>query len=506
MAMKIPALKINQWLELWNEIKFDPKKLRKKPSDHFYLFSLRAKDLRSLSGIYPRVAHGRTRATDDMGIQRRHDADRSSEIGEFIRYGHPWAGLTKAQRKSGEYDRLKKPGWLPTAIVVNILEDGDVRGGKKIASSDIIHVTKSDAGALVTLPAGFTKNDWKPAAIPPIEVIDGQHRLWAFSDDIKDGDYELPVVAFHGLDISWQAYLFYTINIKPKRITASLAFDLYPLLRTEDWLEKFEGPLIYRETRAQELVDLLYSHPMSPWFERINMLGESGLGRRMVSQSAWIRSLLATFVKNWEGKRISIGGLFGAPIGKHEQVLPWSRHEQAAILIVAGIQFEKAVKTGHEQWQKALREVKELDLFSSEDDIAFSGSNTLIAQDQGIRAFLSIVNDLCFLNADSLKLDEWGQGGNAAGPDLDIVSDAIKSLKGTKVSAFLSAVAALLAKFDWRASSAPGLPPEEALKKAAFRGSGGYRDLRHQLLLFIAESPGETAKLAKDALKRLGYA
>ena len=29
-------------------------------------------------------------------------------------------------------------------------------------------------------------------------------------------DFELPVVAFVGLDLSWQAYLFYTINIKPK--------------------------------------------------------------------------------------------------------------------------------------------------------------------------------------------------------------------------------------------------------------------------------------------------
>ena len=504
--MKIPALKINQWLDLWNEIKFDPKKLRKKPSDHFYMFSLRAKDLRSLSGIYPRVAHGRRRSADDMGIQRRHDADRSSEIGEFIRYGHPWAGLTKAQRSSGEYDQLKKPGWLPTAIVVNILEDGDIRGGKKIAAADIIHVTKTDGGASLTLPAGFAKKDWKHSAIPPIEVIDGQHRLWAFSDDIKDGDYELPVVAFQGLDISWQAYLFYTINIKPKRITASLAFDLYPLLRTEDWLEKFEGPLIYRETRAQELVDLLYSHPGSPWFKRINMLGESGLGRRMVSQAAWIRSLLATFVKSWEGKRITIGGLFGAPVGKHDQVLPWSRHEQAAFLIVAGTHFEKAVKAGREKWQKALREMNEPELFSPNDDSAFSGSNTLIAQDQGIRAFLSIINDLCYLSADKLKLGEWGQGASVSGLEEEIVSDAIKSLKSTKVNTFLSELALHLAKFDWRASSADGLEPDEALKKAAFRGSGGYKDLRHQLLLYIAGSSSDAAKLAEDALKRLGYA
>ena len=87
-------------------------------------------------------------------------------------------------------------------------------------------------------------------------MIDGQHRLWAFEGEELAGDYELPVIAFVGLDLSWQAYLFYTINIKPKKINTSLAFDLYPLLRTEEWLNKFEGPAIYRETRAQELVEL----------------------------------------------------------------------------------------------------------------------------------------------------------------------------------------------------------------------------------------------------------
>jgi hypothetical protein len=52
------------------------------------------------------------------------------------------------------------------------------------------------------------------------------------------------LVAFHGLDLSWQAYLFWTINIKPKRINPSLAFDLYPLLRSENWLDKAEGHFV----------------------------------------------------------------------------------------------------------------------------------------------------------------------------------------------------------------------------------------------------------------------
>ena len=70
----------------------------------------------------------------------------------------------------------------------------------------------------------------------------GQHRLLSFDDDInRYPGYEIPVVAFVGLDRSWQAYLFYTINIKPKRINTSLAFDLYPLLRTEQCLSVLRG-------------------------------------------------------------------------------------------------------------------------------------------------------------------------------------------------------------------------------------------------------------------------
>ena len=47
-------------------------------------------------------------------------------------------------------------------------------------------------------------------------VVDGQHRLWAF-DPSENLDFEIPVVAYHGLDVSWQAYLFWVINIKPKK-------------------------------------------------------------------------------------------------------------------------------------------------------------------------------------------------------------------------------------------------------------------------------------------------
>jgi hypothetical protein len=504
---EITALKVCQWLEEWDKVSFDVKSFRKKPDNCFYQFSISAAELKALSGIYPRTTKERKSATEDLGIQRRHEKDRSDQIHDFIRYGYPWSDLSKSKRESGEFDDLRKPGWLPTAIVVNILKPGDERYGRCVDRSDLVTMQANGEDAVsLQLPKNFSGAIWRPKAVPPIEVIDGQHRLWAFEDYKIKGEFQLPVVAFHGLDISWQAYLFYVINIKPKKINASLAFDLYPLLRTEDWLEKFEGHIVYRETRAQELVDLLWSHPKSPWHKRINMLGEPGFKGQMVSQSAWIRSLLASYIKSWEGPGVRIGGLFGAPVGTHKQTLPWSRLEQAALLIVMGEYLRGSVSDCSEKWARDLRKTKQPTLFQPDDDLAFYGQHTLLSQDQGIRVFLQVTNDFCYLNADKLGLEKWGGRGNLDGDDEHKVTHSIKSLQDrSTLASFFEETCVALAKYDWRASSAPTLTENEKAQKAAFRGSGGYRELRRSILRHLEKESGVVGRLAKQVLKAIGY-
>lgn len=504
---ELPALKVKQWVADWNRVQWDARQKRSEPKHWFYQFSIPAAHLRALSGIYPRTS-SRERGVNDLGIQRAHEEDRSKEIARFVRYGFPWSDLSTKKRESGEYQDLQKPGWLPTAIVVNILTPSDKRLNKSVSEEDRITVKDGkDRLAKVHLPSGYTGPNWRAAAngIPPIEVIDGQHRLWAFEGKDFEDDFELPVVAFLGLDISWQAYLFYTINIKPKKINASLAFDLYPLLRTEDWLTKFEGHSIYRETRAQEIVDLLWSHPKSPWFHRINMLGERGLKGVMVTQAAWIRSLLAAYIKSWEGRGTSIGGLFGTAVGSNETVLPWSRTEQAAFVIVIGQLLQQAVKDCNSDWAQTLRKQSNESLFDDDDDQAFQGSHTLLNQDQGIRAFLHITNDMCFVRSDELGLESWGSGSNR-GQDLDRVTKAISSLKKkAKLYRFLKDTCAKLALYDWRASSAPGLSDQESLAKAAFRGSGGYKELRKHVLRHLSSGRSNVSAAAKDVIDALKY-
>jgi DGQHR domain-containing protein len=481
---------VHQWLPEWDEVVFSEEDHRRKPRPYFYLFTLPAPTLRALAGIARRTTAGRERGDIELGIQRRHEASRSEEIRDYVRYGFPWSSVAKARREKSDFSDLRKPGWLPTAIVVNILEEADTRGGRRVSRDDLIEVNDGGEGEVeIVIPSDATRKSWTAKALPPLEVIDGQHRLWAFDagDPLK---FELPVVAFYGLDISWQAYLFYTINIKPKRINTSLGFDLYPLLRTEDWLERFEGHAVYRETRAQELTEALWAYSESPWHNRIDMLG--GGGRRQVSQAAWIRALLATFVKSWEGRGVRVGGLFGAPVGSDRLALPWTRAQQAAFLIRFWRLLRDAIRDGEYEWSADLRRIDT----SSNGDVAFEGRYTLLNSDQGIRGVLSVVNDYFWVSADGLRLGEWRAGATSEVMSHEDITAAIRSLARTNAGKFQGNLAAAFARYDWRSSGTPSLADADRMLKARFRGAGGYVELRRDLLTHLRDESEELREIA----------
>lgn len=503
---EIVAIKVHQWLREWEEVAFNDKAYRRRPDPYFYMFTLSASELKALSGIRRRTIEGGLLRSQDLGNQRRHDPGRSEEIYKFVHHGYPWSDLSEAKRESGQFGDLRNPGWLPTAIVLNILKSGDTRNDRKVAEEDLVGVQDTDGRtAIVKLPEQFSGSSWQPTQLHPLEIIDGQHRLWAFEQNGVDveTDFELPVVAFHGLDVSWQAYLFWTINIKPKRINASLAFDMYPLLRTEDWLERFEGHSIYRETRAQELTEILWSHSKSPWYHRINMLGDPG--QRMVTQAAWIRSLMATYVKSFEGPGISVGGLFGAPVGSDRGALPWGRAQQAAFLIFCWRKVQDAIQKVDAPWAERLRSHRQQQSPGTEQDPAFAGPHTLLNTDQGVRGVLYMTNDLCYARADDLNLGNWLLQEDANVVNEEAVSRALGSLSDQLVNSFLDEIASALAQYDWSSSSVPDFTEQERASKLVFRGSGGYRELRRQLLRHLAPNPGAVGDAATSVLTALGY-
>lgn len=490
----------------WDKIAWNADEHRSEPRKSFYQFSMSASDLKVLSGIYRRDVTDRSYARDDLGIQRRHEKHRSAEIKKYVTSGYPWSDLSDTQRRSGRFADLRQPGWLPTAIVVNILVKGDRREDKEIADSDLVEVTdRSTSEALLHLPEGFNDR-WRYKSIPPIEVIDGQHRLWAF-DDSMSNDFQVPVVAFVDLDLSWQAYLFYTINIKPKRINPSLAFDLYPLLRAEQWLLRFEGPLIYRETRAQELVDLLWATRESPWYRRINMLGDPGYRELHVTQAAWVRSLMASFVKKWEGQRIQIGGLFGTKLND-KPALAWDLNAQAAFLVLVGTELQAAIENSNDDWANQLRDAPTASEVPGRD-AAFFGRHNLLNQDQGIRIFLQVANDLFFVAGNDIEFNipalEYHDHDVDDAHDVPRVHSCLAAFRADPIRGRARQLGIALASYDWRASSAPGLNADQQALKQGFRGSGGYRQMREDVLRHLSGCEGWVAIAAHSVLYRLGY-
>ena len=521
--MAIPAIAVRQWLNPdWDKTQFTPVPPRGKPRPCFYLFSIKAHTLKKLTGIYRRDPE--KPPAEDMGIQRRHMPERSEEILRYIQDGFP---LSRIDRKKlvdqAEVDILRMPGWLPTAVVVNILTETDQRGPKKgkVAQDDLVKVIHESNSPLATieLPPNCGVDDWQPI-IHPIEVIDGQHRLWALEEPEEEGNLwpadlkqrleqiEIPVVAFYGLDSTWQAYLFYTINQLAKRIDISMVFDLYPLLRTEDWLLRFEGPNIYRETRAQDLTILLWGQPESPWKDRIIRLGGREKGK--VTQAAFVRSLASSFIRRWHGGgRNPIGGLYGGAGGTHQTFLSWGREQQAAFLIILWQEVKEAIEHADAPWGHYVLNKYHAETGENNPGILFSGDSTLLASDQGVRGFLCVLNDLLWVANDRniIALIGWDWVRKPTMNDQQAITDAIVQFRQnyTEVVQFIASACVILADFDWRMSSSLSSADPAYSRQASYRGSSGYKEIRRNMLVHIRDKRiapfGEITEVVIEALR-----
>lgn len=491
MSPKIPLLKVRQWVKSWELTDWTDN--LPKPEDHFFMGSIPLIELRKLAGVSRRRIEERALKDAPAGYQRGHDKERSEKIARYVQYGYP-ASSTRGDVLEKTPD-LIHPGWLPTAILVNILRPGDsrFRGGevKSLSASAAITIAKEAGHYYLNLPAERSTD------IEPLEIIDGQHRVFSANGlDESLEDYDVPVVFFSGLTTSWQAYLFWVINVEPKKINPSLAFDLYPELRNQLWLDRGEGLKIYQEHRAQELTEALWRHPKSTWKDRIELLGNRVDGH--VSNAAFIRSLMATFIRRW-GNENRIGGLFGAldKEGK-ERILPWNRSQQAAFLIQIWSDVADAARQSEDSWALACREsyksVPE-DLRRKNNpqglDAAFAGPYTLLGTDQGVRAILHIFNAMFQVQYDELGLESWVVEDVESSMSNEGVSYALDSLKKQKrICAYSTLLARELTwtRFDWRTSSAPGLTADERPVQGSYRGSSGYTALFGNVVEHLSDS------------------
>lgn len=505
----VPLIKVRQWLDTWNKAQWAEESGLGKPKDHFFVGAMALKELRSLAGVTQRTVEQRKDPTVTSGYQRAHESARSKKISRYVDYGYPLS--TSNNLDPAEHQELINPGWLPNAIIVNVIPPGTNRNRNGVDTPVPVELEVSIDGddrngfKLIYPPSDIVSNyqEENGTYSEPIEIIDGQHRLFAldYGSDFSD-DFQVPVVFFYDLSLSWQAYLFWTINVEPKKINPSLAYDLYPELRRQEWLEKSEAIKIYRDHRSQEMAEILWSHKGSPWKSRIELHGRRVRGH--VSNAAFIRSLTYSFIKKWvAGERI--GGLFGS-IGNVEnngsRVLPWKRAQQAAFLIQVWTSVHSAVSQSSAPWVKSLEQHAQTALFDSLHP-AFSGEHSLLATDQGVRAIHNIFNAIFQHDPEAFGLQQWHVSDSLEeSPSEASVSAALKSLKQeSRITGALKLMSeSLVNQFDWRLSSAPGLTQDQKKTQGAYRGSSGYTLMMTDLVGVLSNSTGQNSvkKIANE--------
>lgn len=499
----VPILPVRQWVKTWDLAQWASDEGLGPPPKEFYVASIPLKELRALANVSRREISERKKGAKNPGYQRPRDELRSKKIGRYIDYGYPLSNQSGLNPE--EHVDLVHPGWLPTTILINIIPVGQLRRrqGKDLYVAPAYEVKIEGAPGSTRLsyptPENVTNDPLMGVDyIEPIEVIDGQHRLYAADDSENfDDSYEIPVVIFNGLSEQWQAYLFWVINVEPKKINTSLAFDLYPELRSSTWLERGETIKVYQEHRAQELTELLWRHPESPWSQRIELHGKRIEGH--VSNAAFIRSLTSSFIRRWrEGGRI--GGLFGSidRDGK-ERVIRWTRLQQAAFLIYIWEKVHQCIRDGSAKWIKGcvndfseLSPEKRETLSLGKLHPAFAGPHSLLGTDQGSRAVMVLFNSILSVAYADLDLERWDLGDVADEEPDAVIAKALDDLRKNQ-SLMTDAIRAISkclfdGSFDWRTGSAPSIE-DASLRQAqmAYKGSSGYTLLQRNALQHLAE-------------------
>ena len=194
-----------------------------------YAFSVSPDYLLKISYISHR---SKGKASDVTTYQRMVSKSRLNRIREYIQ---------------------QEDGIFPTNIVINL--------EKKRMSFERVHqdtdkqfdLDKGLLGWLNIRPA--YKSAW---------IIDGQHRLYAYSGNQKASKSILSVLAFEGLLPSKQAKLFIDINSKQKRVKQSLLEELYAELHWDAEREQERVQAIISKSIQDSGTD-----PESPLFRRI---------------------------------------------------------------------------------------------------------------------------------------------------------------------------------------------------------------------------------------------
>ncbi len=168
---------------------------------------------------------------------------------------------------------IDEKGIFPTNIVINFDKKPNFdRGGQE---------TEQESGLMGWLDIRSAyKSAW---------IIDGQHRLFAYSGHPMAGKARLLVMAFEALPASIQAKLFIDINAEQKSVKQSLLQELYANLHKN----AIEPAIRVRSIVAQAILSL-NDDPKSVFCQRIQTANETKDDIRCISLTSIFRALADT--------------------------------------------------------------------------------------------------------------------------------------------------------------------------------------------------------------------
>ncbi|MGD0781014.1 MAG: DGQHR domain-containing protein [Dehalococcoidales bacterium] len=189
----------------------------------------------------------------------------------------------------------ERQGIFPTSIVLNIETDN---------KGLVFDQAKEMAGKNAVLGTLHLPNKLKTAWL-----IDGQHRLFAYSGLNEAATATLPVIAFEDLDASTQQQLFIDINGEQVRVPKNLLVDLY-----DDLHWNSERPKDRILALISKFVKNLNESSKSPLRDRIIKIG----GRKTRNRNLTLttlneeirRSQLFGYVHSVKAKDITPGPLY----------------------------------------------------------------------------------------------------------------------------------------------------------------------------------------------------
>lgn len=159
----------------------------------YYTFNLAPEDLLKIAFV-----HRRTSSTNFSSITQAYQR------------------VIKKYRIRKIEDFIQNGGVFPGSIIINFHKNfpkEEIIGSKNQREQ----LDQSSRPVAITLPP-YYGCAW---------IIDGQHRLYGFSDIDEKYSESLPIVAFMEEDVSFEANLFVEINKNQKSIASNLLWDLY---------------------------------------------------------------------------------------------------------------------------------------------------------------------------------------------------------------------------------------------------------------------------------------